>query len=111
MGCDILFTRSCQRSLVHLVLEITGKRAVPPVAGIQCPGLVAIVNGEDITALQQVDCSLHPTYGIEIDFCPPSITELSPGDMIAIQVAGNLSRTGLPTRFTQAHGPYINVYF
>src|SRR5438552_8142200 len=78
MGRDVLFSRPCQGSLIHLMLEIAGERTMSPDAAIQRPGPVTVVDGKDIAAPQQTRGTPYPAQRSEINFCSPSIAKLRP---------------------------------
>src|SRR5207244_1334292 len=79
MCCDILLSWSQQRSFVHLVAEVTGKRPSPPVASIQRKGLIPIVDRKQKTFAKQACSTLHPAQRIQVNFCAPAIAKARPG--------------------------------
>src|SRR5260370_6828219 len=92
---DILFAGACQRALAQLVLEIAEQRPALSLSGIERPGPVTIVDGEDETTPQETCRALYPTERIQADLPAPSFFESAPGDIKGIQVAGHCWRTRL----------------
>src|SRR5260370_38437942 len=92
---DILFAGACQRALAQLVLEIAEQRPALSISGIERPGLVTIVDGENETTPQETCLPLYPTERIQVDFRAPSFFESAPGAIKGIQVACHCCRTRL----------------
>src|SRR5712692_1662480 len=111
MRGDVLLPGVHKWVFVHAVMRVASECATPTVTCVQWLSFVAIVDGEDEATPDEPGYSLDPTYCVKIDLSPPAITKAVPGDLVPIQVGGDLCRTRFSEKFVQTALLHANVDF